>query len=130
MKRLLATILTILYMATTVGATVRVHYCMGRLADISLAGDKTCSKCGKEKPAQKSCCRDEYHVIKNSHQHISSTISADVATLHATDVLPLIYQPAIEQYIPVAAHKSFTATSPPHQLRSCPIYISVCNWRI
>ena len=130
MKRLLATILTILYMATTVGATVRVHYCMGRLADISLADSKTCGKCGKEKTVKKSCCRDEYHVIKNSHQHVSSTISADVAAVHATALLPSKYPQVREQYIPVAAHKSFTATSPPDRLRSCPIYISVCNWRI
>jgi hypothetical protein len=51
MKKLFVAILAILYLSTSTGATLHVHYCMGRLAGWGLGhnNSKTCGKCGMEK---------------------------------------------------------------------------------
>ena len=69
MQKFITTIVAILYISTSTGATVQVHYCMGKLADWGLGHNKsnTCSKCGMEKNDAKktSCCKDEHKFIKN-----------------------------------------------------------------
>jgi hypothetical protein len=74
MKKVLATILAFVYLSSSMGATIHLHYCMGKLASWGLIDheSKTCPKCGmfKKKPASKcmtakmDCCRDEHKQIK------------------------------------------------------------------
>ena len=68
MKKLLVAIFALLYLGTSIGATVQMHYCMGNLADWGI-GDKeskSCNKCGMQKTAKKShhCCNDKQHFVK------------------------------------------------------------------
>jgi len=69
MKKTIVAILAILYISTSVGATVHVHYCMGKLADWGLVDSNAdkCSKCGMEKieKTDNGCCRDEQKFFKN-----------------------------------------------------------------
>jgi hypothetical protein len=74
MKKLLATILAFVYLSTSMGATIHLHYCMGKLASWGLINHEsnTCAQCGmvvKKTPFQnieskKSCCKDEHKQIK------------------------------------------------------------------
>lgn len=68
MKRLLVAILAILYMGTSTGATIHLHYCMGRLIgwDLGHKEPDACGKCGMKKglSQSKGCCRDEHKQIK------------------------------------------------------------------
>lgn len=94
MKKLLVAILAFLYISTSVGATVHVHYCMGKLAgwEIGLAEAKTCGKCGMEKSLKKQngCCNDENRLIQNnSDQRI--TESAFQLTQLTTIALPVSF---------------------------------------
>ena len=63
MKKFLAAILAILYLSTTIGATIHMHYCMGRLVDWGLthSNSSTCARCGMEKKSGSfnGCCKDE-----------------------------------------------------------------------
>ena len=65
MKKFTIAILALLYIGTSAGVTVHMHYCMGKLADWGLGHtkSKTCSKCGMEK--SHGCCKDEYKLVKN-----------------------------------------------------------------
>ena len=66
MKRILVSILAFFYLASSVGATVHLHYCMDKLINWSLLnsdGDK-CDKCGMKK--DDGCCKDENKFVKNS----------------------------------------------------------------
>src|SRR6188508_3247887 len=65
MKKILVSILAVFYLASSVGATVHLHYCMDKFINWSLlnGGDK-CSKCGMEKDG--GCCKDENKFVKNS----------------------------------------------------------------
>jgi len=66
MKKILVSILAVFYLASSVGATVHLHYCMDKLINWSLLnsdGDK-CDKCGMKKDG--GCCKDENKFVKNN----------------------------------------------------------------
>lgn len=60
MKKFLVTILAIAYLGSSIGATVNLHYCMGKLKswDLFHTSKSTCGTCGMEK-AKMGCCHDE-----------------------------------------------------------------------
>ena len=67
MKKLLVTILSILYLSTTFGATIHFHYCMNKLVYFGLESqrDAKCNSCGMEKTdADKECCKDDHKQLK------------------------------------------------------------------
>jgi hypothetical protein len=68
MKKFLVSILAIFYLSTSIGATVNLHYCMGRLVnwDLSVKETHTCGQCGMEKvkAQKKGCCEDKQHVLQ------------------------------------------------------------------
>lgn len=68
MKNLQVAILISIYLSASIGATVHLHYCMGRLVDWSLFLDKsaTCGKCGMSRgeAKDKGCCKDEHKKLK------------------------------------------------------------------
>ena len=68
MKKFLVSILAIFYLGTSVGATVNLHYCMGRLVnwDFSVKETHTCGKCGMEKvkTQKKGCCEDKHQKLQ------------------------------------------------------------------
>jgi hypothetical protein len=69
MKKFILTILVLVYITTSTGAAIHMHYCMGKLADWGLGHNEsdTCSKCGMEQSKGKDngCCKDEHKFIKN-----------------------------------------------------------------
>ena len=69
MKKLLILILAFLYLGTSIGATVNLHYCMGRLVKWDFAHkqqQRNCEKCGMEKVRDKKtgCCEDKYKLLQ------------------------------------------------------------------
>ena len=73
MKKFLVAILAVLYLAVSSGATVNLHYCMGKLVSWDLSGNKgdKCPNCGMKKTA-KDCCSDQHKLIKvNDGQKVS-----------------------------------------------------------
>jgi hypothetical protein len=73
MKKFLAAILAFVYLSSSMGATIHLHYCMGKLSSWSLIDHerKNCVQCGmvKKTPASRcmaakmDCCRDEHKQI-------------------------------------------------------------------
>ena len=72
---MLVSILAIVYLSTSMGATVHFHYCMGRLVAWGLADHtgKTCDFCGMQKMDARGdsnvgvngCCHEESRQIRN-----------------------------------------------------------------
>ena len=54
MKKVLAIILAFVYLTSSMGATVHLHYCMGKLASWSLIDheSKNCAECGMVAPIE------------------------------------------------------------------------------
>ncbi len=75
MKKFLVSILAFLYITTSTGATMNMHFCMGKLNNWELGATtfKKCSKCGMEEK-NNGCCRDEQTFLKNQpDQKITET---------------------------------------------------------
>lgn len=130
MKRFLVTILAMLYLGASTGATIHLHYCMGKLVDIKLSYSeaKKCGKCAMKKSTScaKSCCKDEHKTVKVEKDHQKAAENAlqlmQIAAAAPADYieLPQVYTTSIAQELPVSH-------APP---RSIPIHILLCTFRI
>jgi hypothetical protein len=89
MKRILLSILTLIYITTATGASINLHQCMGKIVDWSLIKEEQrhCGKCGMEQSDsnKKTCCKEEQKLVKlerdqSVHQEI---IKIAAATGHA-----------------------------------------------
>jgi hypothetical protein len=78
MKKVLTTILILVYFTVSTGFAVSLHYCMDKLYSAHLGDkvDKVCDRCGMVTDG--NCCRDEVKVVKLQLQHtIAKLITAD-----------------------------------------------------
>ena len=121
-----------LYMASAMGATVHVHYCMGKFMSASLrhTDEGICSKCGMKKSEQKKgCCKDEQKTFKTSDHQLAKA-SFDFS--HSQIVVPSISHYTFYTYpYHAGSVKNIARTnSPPIFWRTCPIYIQVRDFRI
>lgn len=66
MKKFIFLILTFAYLASTSGATIYIHQCMGKTIawDILENEGNSCAKCGMHKNAPNDCCKDHVKVLK------------------------------------------------------------------
>ena len=132
MKRFFVTILSILYLASAMGATVDVHYCMGKSVGANFVhkDDDKCRKCGMTKSKTKGCCQDKSETFKTG-EHQLANVSFDIAQVPVA-ILPTriaiyysftpVYNYSITQPVLVNA--------PPNTWRTKPIYLSIRNFRI
>lgn len=94
MKRFAAAILAVLYISTSAGATVHMHYCMGKLAEWGLGQkeSKTCGNCGMKtgEAKEKGCCKDEHKFFKNDTDQKAAEAGLQLLQLLATD-LPIAF---------------------------------------
>lgn len=63
MKKAIVILLLVFYSASTIGATINMHYCMNKFASWSLTNVKKdkCANCGMKNTG---CCKDEKKEIK------------------------------------------------------------------
>ena len=132
MKRVFVIILSILYLTSSTGASLNMHFCMGKLADWNIGQNKskTCGKCGMEKSAEKDngCCKDEHKFFKNiSDQKISETEFQFIKLFAAA--LPVTFFE-----IPVAGISSVKEKNPfshaPPRSNGVAVYIRNCIFLI
>ncbi|MEP6627013.1 MAG: hypothetical protein ABJA32_03475 [Ginsengibacter sp.] len=66
MKKFFLLILSFVYLATSSGATVYIHQCMGKMIAWELLENEgsSCTKCGMHKNAPTDCCKDHVKVLK------------------------------------------------------------------
>jgi hypothetical protein len=71
-KRIAVTILALVYLSTSAGASLDIHYCMGKMvsAHLAFSPKQYCSKCGMKIAG--GCCKDEFRSLKitDSHQPV------------------------------------------------------------
>lgn len=83
MKRLLTSIIALLYFTISTGLVMNVHYCMGKLSSVKVnqAPAETCI-CGMslKETSSKGCCKTEFTVIKLDDNHKASYASFDFQT--------------------------------------------------
>jgi len=64
MKKIIAAILSIIYLTVSSGFAMNIHYCMGHVSsvDYTYSNNKKCGHCGMEN--KKGCCHSEFKVVK------------------------------------------------------------------
>ncbi len=62
-KKAIVILLLVFYSASTIGATINMHYCMDKFAGFSFSNTKQ-EKCGKCGMTNTGCCKDEKKQIK------------------------------------------------------------------
>jgi hypothetical protein len=65
-KKAIVLILAILYITSSSGATISLHYCMGKLVGWNLGTTEqhSCNNCGMEMNSENGCCKDEHKQVK------------------------------------------------------------------
>jgi hypothetical protein len=87
MKKILSIFIAVMYLATSSGLALQVHYCMDKVTGTSLAGndEQACNKCGMKK-ASNPCCKDEFKFVKLQDAHkllmADYEVNAPVAEIH------------------------------------------------
>jgi len=131
MKKIITGILAVLYLSTSAGANIHMHYCMGKLVDWGLTdtNSKPCEKCGMKKSEGKTgCCNDENKFVKNNTDQ--KTTNTGLQMIKSWDpALPVSFI-EIPSYI---IHSSFRQTtfshSPPRSI-GVEVYIRNCVFLI
>ena len=128
MKKILSIFIAMMYLATSSGLALQVHYCMDKITGTSLALDheQACNKCGMKK-ASNPCCKDEFKFVKlqDAHKLLISDyqVNAPVAEINST-----YYTPSFSVYNPDISGRSI-AHSPPG-VTGYSLHILHCVFRI
>lgn len=131
MKRALIAIFALLYITTSMGTTVHMHYCMGQLSDWSLVHNEStsCSSCGMQKTKKNNgCCKDEQKYIKNHTDQKVAETSFHVPEIPSFDI-PHPYCEISHPCFITMKGQHATSHAPP-QNSSLAIYIRNCIFRI
>lgn len=132
MKKLLVAILALLYISTSVGATVHMHYCMGKLADWGPGHNKskTCGKCGMEISEKKDngCCKDERKFIKNDTDQKTTEAAIQMTQVMAV-ALPVSFFEIPSADIPTVTEENPISHAPPRS-SGVAVYIRNCVFLI
>lgn len=130
MKKFIVAIVTILYVASTSGATIHFHYCMGKLINAGLTNESNskCSKCGmNKKKSTNACCKDEHKFVKLAKDHIKG--SFELPVYFSSDVIFDNYSSACFHNFGTSNTVDFTPINGP-PISSTPLFIRYCNFRI
>jgi hypothetical protein len=77
MKKGIAAILLVLYVAFSSGVVISFHYCMDSFDSLQLGAKKSdyCGICGMHKTNGNECCKDEVKIFKIQDDQQTSAIS-------------------------------------------------------
>lgn len=130
MKKFIVAIITLLYAASSSGATVHFHYCMGKLVNAGLTHDKKqkCSKCGMDKKeSRNSCCKDVHKFVKVENDHQKGSFDQPVFLFNA----PCIdHSASYQSFLSDIIVSNHPANGPPLLTSGTPLFIRYCNFRI
>lgn len=126
MKKVIVAILAFVYITTSTGIAINMHYCMGELVEWSIGQNKSkiCGKCGMAE-SNNGCCKDEYKYAKNDADQKTANGSLQITKLAAmalpatfleipphnfpaiTIEYPVIYQPPRSSGVAVCVRNCF-----------------------
>ncbi len=132
MKGFVAAILAVIYISTSTGANIHMHYCMGELADWGLGhnNSKTCGNCGMEKSEEKDngCCKDEHKFVKNDNDHKTAETFVINLANQVID-LPIEYLSVFDIPVSFVTEKYPVSHAPPRS-NGVAVYIRNCSFLI
>lgn len=134
MKRLLTIIIAMSYLCLSIGITVHIHYCMGKIVGTSFVEhdeDHHCSHCGMKKTSsKKGCCKDEHKVFKSTNDQLVAKMLIMKAGFGEFVLTPQISFSQEVHFTSVYENPLAQANAPPKWVVACPLYISLRNFRV
>ena len=140
MKKLLVTILAVVYLTSTIGATVHFHYCMDKLVAWGLKQEKsdkgTCQYCGMHKStaskhyvkAIKGCCKDDQKHVKLVDDQKPSVTAFKFAKIPG-EFISSVFSDHSFEYVS-SIHEEYPVNHAPPRQSGIPIFILNCVYRI
>lgn len=130
MKKFLVSILAIVYLTVTSGATVNLHYCMGKLMSWTLLSESegNCGSCGMEKVGHKGCCHDEQKQLKVEKDQKGAESALKFLIINS-DAFVISHIDVPKKYFSSAVLDKPCTHAPP-RLGALPIFVLNCNFRI
>lgn len=140
MKKFLVTILAFVYLSSTIGATINMHYCMDKLVAWGVGDGKTKAKacpycgmaktnkdkhCGKE---SKGCCKDEQKIVKLQNDQKISEASFQFSQLAVEAITPFYSDYSFEYASSLTEEYPFTHAPP--RTQNISLFILNCVFRI
>jgi hypothetical protein len=132
MKKLVVAIIAFLYLSTSCGATMYLHYCMGKLVSVGFLPGKNdqCAKCGMNKAEKgKGCCHDEHKLVKQDKDQ-NAKDRTDLSSQYKTFLvlyIPYAEYPAVRISSVAGAHP--VSHAPPGS-RQVPAWLLHCSFLI
>jgi hypothetical protein len=129
-KKIVAICLLVIYGVSSIGATVHLHYCMGKFVNWSFteSKDDKCGNCGMKGKSKKDCCKDEHKEFKLKTDHQKSAIT-DVIHFISTPVLLTPISNYIFQ-LPVTATYGYSNYHPPPAIHNQNLQVLYCTFLI
>jgi len=129
MKKILVVILLVTYAFASSGASVDLHYCMGKLIgwDFDYSSKNDCRNCGMKTKPDKGCCDNKQisSKIDKEQQAAYNTLSLN------TDLVAVL---PVHSITNDALVESLTIANPsihgPPLTTPAPLYLFNCNFRI
>ena len=140
MKKFLATILAFIYLTTSVGATINMHYCMDKLVAWGLGNEqskaKACSYCGMVKSTEdkgclkesKGCCKDEQKMIKLENDQKISEASFKFSHISFETIAPVFFDHSLA-YVSSLTEQYPLTHAPPRE-ETVSLFVLNCVFRI
>jgi hypothetical protein len=138
MKKILATILAFVYLSSSMGATIHLHYCMGKLASWGLIDheNKNCVQCGMVKKtltpqcmaAKMGCCKDEHKQIKTDKDQ--KLFPSEFFKYNNLSNAIALNEPAIESIKAFSISIEYPNSNAPPLFDKLPRFIVFRNFRI
>ena len=130
MKKIVLTLLAFFYLGVSSGATVDIHFCMGKLIDwgISQSESEKCTNCGMEKGSSSDCCEDQQLKLT-----VKESPKASPVVYYFTSLS--VYQTCtaynISNFIDTSSlAESWAISDAPPRTKSVPAFIRNCTFRI
>ena len=128
MKKSIASILLILYVAFSSGVVINLHYCMDSFDSVQFGANKSdyCGVCGMHKSEGNECCKDEVKIFKIQDDQQTSAINFKFSSPDAVIADLPIWN---ETFLVRSTHQLYLQThSPP--LSKQDSYLQNCVFRI
>jgi hypothetical protein len=138
MKKVFATILAFIYLSSSMGATVHLHYCMGKLASWGLIDheSKSCTLCGmvkktsgpKHMAAKMDCCRDEHKQIKTDKDQ--KLVPSEFFKYNDLSQAISLNEPALQSALAFSISIEYPKTNAPPLSGKLPLFVLYRNFRL
>ena len=129
MKKVLIAILLFTYTFAASGASVDLHYCMGKLIglDFAYASKNDCSNCGMPLKDKKGCCNNKQLQAKVDKDQQAAYNNISFANDHFAIIAHYTVADAAKINSTTITHHS---THAPPLIQNSPTYLLNCNFRI